>query len=153
MKLPKLSPEEILALRAPGDKASKELSDRFKVHLMVGLNRNTSVEVRVLSSPIRLEEGDLPRMYADDALLTAWVATRFGTTNVNQPIPAHHAASLQKKIIQALAELVLSNKLADRHSLCVEISLNGYAGKLDIDWHGMTDEALKKWAIKQWSGA
>ncbi|MGA7178560.1 MAG: hypothetical protein WBX11_03090 [Thiobacillaceae bacterium] len=150
MKLPKLSPAEILALRAPGQEKTCGLTDLVKAHLTACLRTHVRVEVRALSSPVRIDEGESPRMQADDELLAAWVAARFGVVDVNQVVPAYHGESLLEKMRQALAMLVLGDKLGGLSSLCLEIQLNGQYGKLEIDWGDMAPGELKEWAVRQW---
>ena len=151
MKLPKLSHDEIRALRAPGDEELSELAERISAHLAANLAAHVRVDARVISTALRIQEGDLPRMRADDELLTAWVAARFGSVGVNQVVPAYLGESLLAKIRQALAEVVLREKLGEASSLCLEITMNSQHGRLELDWSDMSASALKDWAMKQWA--
>jgi hypothetical protein len=55
------------------------------------------------------------------------------------------------KIRQALAEVVLREKLGEASSLCLEITMNSQHGRLELDWSDMSASALKDWAVKQWA--
>jgi hypothetical protein len=150
MKLPRLSPDEIRALQADPSDAASTLAARIKQHLKAGLPPRVRVEARVLASPASVVEGEPPYLNADDDLLAAWVAARFGSGGVSRPVPVHYATSLLARIAQALAECVLRGLADDASSLHLEIHLNDQHGRLALDWSGMSAQALRKWAVEQW---
>lgn len=150
MKLPSLSPDEIRALQVDRRDAEWNLAEQIKAHLMAGLPAIVRVEVGVLATPVSVFEGEPPHLRADDNLLAAWVAARFGSGNVCQPVPARYGTSLLTRIEQALAGSVLRGKLDETASLHLEIRLNDQCGRLELQWSGLSVEALRAWALKQW---
>jgi hypothetical protein len=153
MKLPRLSPDEIRALQIHSGEAGWNLAERIKAHLMAGLPPHVRVEIGMLSLPVSIFEADPPRLRADDDLLAAWVAVRFGSDGVCKPVPLHYAASLLARIGQALAEVMLRGQLDEASSLNLEIRMNDQPGRLELDWSDMSANALRKWALQQWECA
>lgn len=150
MKLPRLSPDEIRALQLDGRDAEWNLAERIKAHLMAGLPAHVRVEVGVLALPVGVCAAESPHLRADDDLPAAWVAARFGSGGVCKPVPAHYGASLLARIGQALAEFTLRGQADELTSLHLEIRLNDQHGRLELDWSGMSAQALRAWAVKQW---
>ncbi len=150
MKLPRLSPDEIRALQVHGRDAEWNLTERIKAHLMAGLPAYVRVEVRVLALPVSVFEAESPHLRADDDLLAAWVAARFGSRDVCKPVPAHYGTSLLARIAQALAEFTLRGQVGELTSLHLEIRLNDQRGRLELDWSDMSAQALREWAVKKW---
>lgn len=150
MKLPSLSPDEIRALQVDRRDAEWNLAERIKAHLMAALPASVRVEVGVLATPVSVFEGEPPHLRADDHLLAAWVAARFGSGNVYTPVPARYATSLLTRIERALAGSVLRRQGDEFASLHLEICFNDQCGRLELEWSGLSAEALRAWALKQW---
>ncbi len=150
MKLPRLSAQEVRALRVDGGGAAGTLSERIKLHFKAGLPPWVPVEVSILALSASAFEGEPPYLHADDDLLAAWVAARFGAGGVFPPVPARHGASLLARASQALAESVLRGHLDEISSLHLEFCLNDQCGRLELDWSDMSAKALRTWAAKQW---
>lgn len=150
MKLPRLSPEEIRALQAGGGEAAWKLAERIKVHLKAGLPPHVRVEANILALPASAFDGEPPNVHGDDDLLAAWVAARFGSSGGSRPVPARYGASLLARTGQALAEFVLRGLADEASSLHLEIHLDDQHGRLALDWSGMSPQALRAWARKQW---
>lgn len=151
MKLPRLSAAEIRALHAPVPVASPELAERIKTHLAAALPANACTDVRMLPAPLCRAGGDAPSIEADDPLLAAWVAARFGSVVVQQPVPEHYRQGMLKRVAQALAELALCDQLHGIPALRLEVDLNGRRGELELGWEDMSAAQLKAWALKQWA--
>jgi hypothetical protein len=149
MKLPRLSPDEIRALQTDGRDADWHLAERIRAHLMAGLPAHVRVEVGVLALPVSVFEAESPQLRADDNLLSAWVAARFGSGGVCKPVPARYGTSLLARIAQALAEFTLRGQVDELSSLHLEIRLNDQRGRLELDWNNMSAGALREWALKQ----
>ena len=92
MKLPRLSPDEIRDLQVDGRDPDWNLAERIKAHLMAGLPAHVRVEVGVPASAGSKIETESPHLRADDNLLAAWVAARFGSGVLCKPVPAHYGA-------------------------------------------------------------
>ena len=150
MKLPSLSPDEIRALHIHDRATAWQLSERIMAHLKADLPSRVRVEANVLTLPGSEFDGEPPRLHADDDLLAAWVAARFGSGAVSTSVPAHYGASLLARARLALAEFVLRGLADEAASLHLEIHLNDQHGRLALDWSGMSARVLRKWAVKQW---
>ena len=150
MKLPRLSPDEIRDLQVDGRDPDWNLAERIKAHLMAGLPAHVRVEVGVPASAGSKIETESPHLRADDNLLAAWVAARFGSGVLCKPVPAHYGTDLLARVGQALAEFTLRGKTEEPSSLHLEIRLNDQRGTLELDWSHMSPGALRAWALKQW---
>jgi hypothetical protein len=150
MKLPRLSPDEMGALQIDSRDAAANPAERIRTHLRAGLPAQVRVEAGVLALPVSVMEGESPHLRADDDLLAAWVAARFGSVDVCKPVPARYGTSLLMRVRQALAELALRGQLDEAASMHLEIRLNDQRGRLELDWSDMNAKALRAWARKQW---
>jgi hypothetical protein len=116
---------------------------------MAGLPAHVRVEVGVLAPPVSVFESESPQLRADDNLLAAWVAARFGSGGVCRPVPARYGTSLLARIGQALAEFTLRGPVDELSSLHMEIQLNDQHGRLELNWNNMSAGALREWALRQ----
>jgi hypothetical protein len=158
VKLPKLSADELRALYGCSSRAEKssELAHRVKSNLVVSLPSHVGVIVEegVVTAPTTMEAfGPGPKLHADNDLLVAWVAARFGSNYFCTDVPTHYGESLLTKISLALAETVLRRKLTGVSTRCLEIRLDGRLGKVALDWSDMNANTLMKWALMQWNKA
>lgn len=152
MKLLKLSPDEIRALHAPVNDGSHDLASRIGVQLRAALPPHPLVDVQAVAVRTQTSDGARPYMHADDDLLAAWVAVRFGAAGIRPPVPERYGQSLLDKIKAALAGFVLQSESGESQSFALEIRLGGQAGRLVMDWTGMSEAELKQWAMFQWAG-
>ncbi|HYP66797.1 MAG TPA: hypothetical protein VEP67_00925 [Thiobacillaceae bacterium] len=150
MRLPQLSPDEIRALQLDGSNAAWNLAERIRAHLMAALPAPVRVQAFILALPAGAIAGESPSLYADDDLLAAWVAVRFGSGSVCKPVPARYGTSLLTRIESALAEFALRGEVDEAASLNLEIHLNDRYGRLELDWRGMGAKALRIWALEKW---
>lgn len=150
MKLPQLSQDELRALHTDGSNAAWNLAERIRAHLMAALPAPVRVQAIILALPARAIAGGSPRLYADDDLLAAWVAARFGSGSVCKPVPARYGTSLLTRIERALAEFALRGEVDEAASLNLEIHLNDRHGRLELDWRGTGAKALRIWALEKW---
>ena len=152
MKLLKLSPDEIRALHAPVKDGLHDLASRIGVQLRAGLPPHPLVEVQAVAVPTQTPDGARLYMHADDDLLAAWVAVRFGAAGIRPPVPVRYGQSLLDKIKAALAGFVLQSESGEPQSFVLEIRLGNQSGWLVMDWAGMGEAELKQWAMLQWAG-
>jgi hypothetical protein len=57
---------------------------------------------------------------------------------------------LLTRIKQALAGAVLRSQADEFAFLHLEVCFNDQCGKLELGWSGLSVEALRAWALKQW---
>jgi hypothetical protein len=159
VKLPTLSADELRSLYASSSERNElsELVHQIRSSLVSGLRPYVQVIVgdAIVKAPLPVQalQADPPILYADNDLLVAWVAARFGSNCVCHDVPAHYGESLLAKIRLALAETVLRRRLTGASTRCLEIKVDGQLGMLALDWTGMSSKTLTDWAVRQWTSA
>ncbi len=158
MKLPKVSADELRALYGGSSRPDKssELAHRVKSNLVAILPAHLEVIVEegVVTAPTTMDAlGRGPILHADNDLLVAWVAARFGSNCFCTDVPTHYGESLLTKIRLALAQTVLRRKLTGGSTRRLEIQVDGRPGTAALDWSDMNANTLMEWALRQWNKA
>jgi hypothetical protein len=151
LKLAELDPDEIRALNGEFADGAAFIASRIRSQLSAALPHGVRLNVRVRTASALPEGVPDPSIQADNNLLAAWVAARFGAEAGSLPVPEHHARILLQNIRHAFAEAVLKQGLGKNKSLALEIELGSQGGMLDIDWSRLDEQSLKQWAVKQWT--